>query len=94
MGFLPLVSTRWCDSRFAFTDSLSSVLWTALFGLFGSIYIKDHPSPEQKGQIRMKNAVWVDLANMLLWLITFMYGLIIWFRRRQTRSTHTGRAVV
>ncbi|GAB7346462.1 hypothetical protein MBLNU457_5154t1 [Dothideomycetes sp. NU457] len=70
------------------------VLWTALFGLFGSIYIKDHPTPEQKGQIRMKNAVWVDLANMLLWLITFVYGLIIWFRRRQNRTMHTGRAIV
>lgn len=73
---------------------IASVLWTALFGLFGSMYIKDHPTPEQGGQRRMKNAVWVDLANMLLWLITFVYGLVIWIRRRQTRSMHTGRAVV
>jgi len=42
----------------------------------------------------MKNAVWIDLINMLLWLVTFVYGLIIWLRSRQTRTTHTGRAVV
>ena len=71
-----------------------SILWTALFGTFGKIYIPDRPTPEQGGQKRMKNAVWVDLVNMLLWLCTFVYGLIIWFRRRTTRTTHTGRAVV
>lgn len=94
MGFLPVVSTPRCKLDLAHADSVSSALWTALFGLFGNIYIKDKPTPEQKGQIRMKNAVWVDLVNMLLWLITFAYGLVIWFRRRQTRSTYTGRAIV
>lgn len=71
-----------------------SILWTALFGIFGKIYIPDHPTPEQSGQIRMKHAVWVDLVNMLLWLVTAIYGLIIWLRRRSGTTVHTGRAHV
>ena len=42
----------------------------------------------------MKHAVWVDLVNMLLWLVTFVYGLVIWFRRRKSVTLHTGRATV
>jgi len=41
----------------------------------------------------MKNAVWVDLANMLLWLVTAVYGGIMFFMQRR-RSLHTGRAKV
>jgi len=78
-----------CADIFAY-----SILWTALFGTFGSIYIKSHPTPKQTGQIRMKHAVWVDLANMILWLITATYATIIWVRHRQGRTLHTGRAKV
>ena len=70
------------------------VLWTALFGLFGRIFIPAHPTPKQSGQIRMQRAVWVDLASMLLWLVTATLSTIIWWRGRQTRSLHTGRAKV
>jgi hypothetical protein len=66
-------------------------LWIALFGLFGSMYIKENPEGDA-GIQRMKNAVWVDLANALLWLISALYGLTQFLRGRKKRSLHTGRA--
>lgn len=72
-----------------------SILWTALFGIFGKMYIPAQPTPHQDGIIRMKNAVWVDLVNMILWFITAIYATLIWFRNRGGRkSLHTGRANV
>ncbi|KAI2619703.1 hypothetical protein GGR54DRAFT_603270 [Hypoxylon sp. NC1633] len=67
------------------------VLWIALFGLFGSMYI--HEDPEGNGDIqRMKNAVWVDLANALLWLIGFVGSAAYWWTHRERHSRFTGRA--
>ena len=43
---------------------------------------------------RMKNAVWIDLINMLLWFITAVYGMIMFFFFRGGKSLHTGRATV
>lgn len=43
---------------------------------------------------RMKNAVWVDLANALLWLLASVGAGIYWWRHRDTRSQFTGRAHV
>lgn len=77
-----------------FWDWILFILWTALFGIFGNLFINFHPTPKQGGQIRMKNAVWVDLTCMLLWLITAIYSTIIWFRARGGRTLHTGRAKV
>ena len=73
---------------------VSSILWTALFGTFGSIYIPANPTPKQSGQIRMKHAVWVDLVNMLLWFITAIYSTFIWWRHRHNMTLHTGRGKV
>jgi hypothetical protein len=75
-------------------DWILFILWTTLFGIFGKIFIPAHPTPKQSGQIRMKHAVWVDLTNMLLWFITAIYATIIFFRNRQGRTLHTGRAKV
>lgn len=87
---IPFIKSYWAFGW----DWILFILWTALFGLFGSIFIKDHPTPKQGGQIRMKHAVWVDLVNMLLWLITAIYGTVIFVRNRQTRTLHTGRGKV
>lgn len=73
-------------------DGVLFVLWTAVFGVFGNIYIGTHPTPRQSGQRRMKNAVWIDLINMLLWFLTLLSGLVIWWRTRGARTLHTGRA--
>lgn len=75
-------------------DWILFILWVALFGVFGDIYIGSHPTPEQSGQIRMKNAVWIDLINLLLWFITAVYLTIVFFKSRTTRTLHTGRAKV
>ncbi|KAF2157145.1 hypothetical protein K461DRAFT_219852 [Myriangium duriaei CBS 260.36] len=87
---VPLIKSYW----FFGWDLILFILWTALFGIFARLYIHEHPTPEQHGLARMKHAVWIDLINMLLWLVTAVYGAIIFFRHRGTRTTHTGRAVV
>lgn len=69
------------------------ILWIALFGLFGSMYIKEDPEGN-KGIERMKNAVWVDLANALLWLIIAVASGVYWWSHRERRSRFTGRARV
>ncbi|TGJ83351.1 hypothetical protein E0Z10_g5409 [Xylaria hypoxylon] len=67
------------------------VLWIALFGFFGSLYI--HEDPEGNSDIqRMKNAVWVDLANALLWLIGTGAAGTYWWLHRERNSRFTGRA--
>lgn len=69
------------------------ILWIALFGLFGKMFINEDPEGNA-GTVRMKNAVWVDLANVLLWLISALYGAVLFVRHRRGKSLHTGRATV
>lgn len=69
------------------------ILWIAVFGVFGSMYIKEDPEGNQAIQ-RMKNAVWVDLANALLWLIIAIFSGVYWWGHRERRSRFTGRARV
>jgi hypothetical protein len=57
------------------------------------MYIKETPEGD-KGVERMKNAVWVDLVNALLWLFSAVGMLVFWWRNRGTRSRWTGRATV
>lgn len=74
-------------------DAILFILWVALFGLFGNMYIKANPQGDS-GIQRMKNAVWVDLVNTLLWLISALCMAAYWFKHRDTRTTFTGRAHV
>ncbi len=69
------------------------ILWIAVFGVFGAMFI--HEDPEGNADIqRMKNAVWVDLASALLWLITTVASFSYWWTHRERRSRFTGRAQV
>ncbi|THW17551.1 hypothetical protein D6C86_04353 [Aureobasidium pullulans] len=77
-----------------FWDAIMLILWAIVFGIFGKLFINSHPTPRQGGQIRMKNAVWIDLANMILWFITFVWNLILHFTRMDKMTLHTGRATV
>ena len=53
-----------------------SILWVAVFGNFARLYL--HAKAYGNAGIqRMKNAVWVDLTNMLLWFITGAVSAII-----------------
>jgi hypothetical protein len=79
---------------FAFVwDTILFILWIALFGLFGNLYIKANAQGDS-GILRMKHAVWVDLANALLWLISAIGMTVFWARQRGGKSRWTGRATV
>lgn len=43
---------------------------------------------------RMKNAVWVVLANAILWLVGTLANFIYWWGHRERRSRFTSRAKV
>jgi len=87
-----LISSTTIAILFAW-DAILFILWCAVFGLFGSMYI--HANPEMDSGIqRMKNAVWVDLVCLLLWFITSVIGAIWFIRGRNNRTLHTGRAVL
>ncbi|KAI0487386.1 hypothetical protein F4859DRAFT_464769 [Xylaria cf. heliscus] len=66
-------------------------LWIVLFGIFGNLYIHEDPEGNKDIQ-RMKNAVWVDLANALLWLIGTAAAMAYYWLHRQRNSRFTGRA--
>ncbi|KAK5736529.1 hypothetical protein LTR17_007348 [Elasticomyces elasticus] len=75
------------------------ILWTALFGVFGHVYIGVDLRGVEEGARpfvrRMNRAVWIDLVNMLLWFVTAVYLTVIWFRNRGSgRTLHTGRGQV
>lgn len=65
------------------------ILWTALFGSMGSIYIGGDASDYQdvtQSVTRMKVALWFDLLNMLLWLATGIYGMVFCVRARRSKA--------
>jgi len=64
-----------------------------VFGIFGKMYIKEDPEGDA-GIKRMKAGVWVDLTNMLLWLIAALVKLFWFLKARSSRTTFTGRADV
>lgn len=57
------------------------------------MYIHANPQGDS-GIQRMKNAVWVDLTNALLWLLTAVAAFGYWWRHRERRTRFTGRAKV
>ena len=72
-------------------DFVLFILWVALFGVFGSIYIGGRNTNFENATSalsRMKAAVWIDLVNMILWLASIVQG-IAWFcvKGRKTRRT-------
>ncbi|KAG0645007.1 hypothetical protein D0Z07_9075 [Hyphodiscus hymeniophilus] len=73
-------------------DLILFILWIALFGVFGKMYIGTRA--DDFGIQRMKNAVWVDLVNALLWLISACGMLVYWIKHRNNRTRFTGRATV
>ena len=65
-----------------------------MFGVFARKYIHRDAEEGPEDIRRMKNAVWVDLVNMLLWLVTAGMATVAFFMLRNKRSLHTGRATV
>lgn len=90
--FIPFV-LRLLGIVAAIWDFILFALWIAVFGVFGKMYINE--DPEGDGGIqRMKNAVWIDLTNALLWLIASIATALYWWRHRERRTRFTGRAHV
>ncbi len=56
------------------------------------MYIKENAEGDS-GVQRMKNAVWVDLVNAILWLVSAV-GMGVYWVTRGRKSQWTGRAVV
>ncbi|PSS14857.1 hypothetical protein M430DRAFT_35720 [Amorphotheca resinae ATCC 22711] len=72
-------------------DALLFILWIALFGLFGKMYI--HADAQGDGGIiRMKHAVWIDLVNALFWLVS-AGGMAIYGSRLRARK-NVGKSTV
>lgn len=80
---LPLVKSH----IFFAWDCILFILWIAVFGTFAQIYIHrpNDVASEFEGTHTqfMKNAVWVDLVNLLLWFITAIYGGIKFLQSRK-----------
>jgi hypothetical protein len=83
---LPLIKAWF----FFFVDFFVFLCYLIAFGIFGKMYIPED-AEGNGGIIRMKNAVWVLLTNMLLWFITAIWGGILFWKTRNARTTHTGR---
>ena len=74
-------------------DTILFIFWIAVFGVFGKLYIHADPQGDS-GIQRMKNAVWVDLINALLWLVSAI-GMLVYFTKQMGgRTRFTGRATV
>lgn len=84
---LPLIKAWF----FFYVDAFVFLCYLIAFGIFGKMFIPED-AEGNKGIMRMKNAVWVLLTNMLLWLITAVIGAVVFWKSRKARTTHTGRA--
>lgn len=82
--------------RFAYIfvwDLIIFVLFIVAFGIFGHMYINEDPEGDDDIS-RMKNAVWVVLANALVWLFAGALMGLYWMRHRERHTRFTGRATV
>lgn len=90
--FSLIFMTPWVKAWFFCpVDFLAFLFYLVAFGMFGKMYIKEDPEGN-KGIIRMKHAVWVLVTNMILWLITAVYGSVVYWKHRKGRTVHTGAA--
>jgi hypothetical protein len=69
------------------------LLYLVAFGIFGKIYIKAD-AEGNKGVVRMKNAVWVLVANMILWFITASWGAYVFWQTRKAKTSPSAGAYV
>lgn len=67
-------------------DALLCILWVAQVGVFGTLYTSTVDPDYEHATLsvsRMRAAVWVDLINMLLWLITTVLSIVWCIRARK-----------
>ncbi|PLN78010.1 hypothetical protein BDW42DRAFT_196143 [Aspergillus taichungensis] len=63
------------------------ILWLVVFGVFGEMFIGvgyggDEGSERAKKLERMRRAVWVDLVNLGLWVVSAAWRGVRWWRGR------------
>jgi hypothetical protein len=49
-----------------------SILWVAVFGAFSNMFL---PAPDD--DIKMRNAVFIDMMNMIFWFISGICGYVL-----------------
>lgn len=64
-------------------ETILCILWLTLFGIFAKIYIGKSNTNDDTSIKKMKNAVWVDLTNLGLWIITGLWAGLRWNKSRQ-----------
>jgi hypothetical protein len=78
--------------RFFFIwDILLFCFWLTVFAIFAKLYI--HEDSEGNRHIeQMRDAVWLDLVNWILWLISAFVGFFYFWKYRNQRTIYTSRA--
>jgi hypothetical protein len=71
-------------------DLILAILWAAVAGIFGTMYIGEKAEMDNK-ITQMKAAAGFDIANVILWLITGGYGVYVFFISKGTELMHKGR---
>ncbi|KAI1500834.1 hypothetical protein F5X99DRAFT_223720 [Biscogniauxia marginata] len=75
-------------------DLVLFILWVAVFGTFANVFL---PLPDDQDEYQgtsvslMTAAVWLDLVNCLLWLITGVYGCARTFLARKIDAKVNGK---
>jgi len=78
--------------RFFFIwDILLFIFWLTVFGIFAKLFVNEDPEGNHDIE-QMRDAMWLDLVNWLLWLISALVGFWYFWRYRNQRTTLTGRA--
>lgn len=69
-----------------------------MFGTFAELYLHrgQEISQEYDGTNTrlMQHAMWLDLVNMVLWILSTIGGVVRFVVVRRERSLHTGRALI
>lgn len=97
----PLSALPFVGSRLKFTktyrafawDASLFIAWIVVFGIFAGIFLGRDSDEPYKGSstTAMKTAVWVDLVNAILWMVSGVYGCVKTFLGEKV-DTLTGRA--
>lgn len=72
------VSNRCKTARLFSWDLTLFLLWIVVFGIFAGIFLHRDSDDSYKGSNTTveKGAVWVDLVNAILWLVSGTYGFV------------------
>lgn len=72
--YLPLFVWEW----------ILVTLWSVVLGLFGKMYLGSKVGDSDEIR-KMKRAAWVDLANLILWVVTGSWKSLKWWKSKGKR---------